>query len=110
MMEHDRTGGAVKAAHTTLSIVEEISQAGSVGVTELADSVGLSKGVVYNHLGTLSELGYVQKEDGRYRPSLHLLSLGSRTRTKIEPYRVRPHPAGCHSHHAPQAGRPQIHR
>jgi len=79
----------VEATANSFEILETlVAAAKPLGVTELADSVGLSKGVVYNHLGTLSELGYVQKEDGRYRPSLHLLSLGSRTRTKIEPYRV----------------------
>jgi DNA-binding IclR family transcriptional regulator len=59
-----------------------------MGVTELADAVGLSKGVVYNHLGTLSELGYVRKEERKYCPSLRLLSLGERVRESHRVYRV----------------------
>ncbi|WP_229504854.1 IclR family transcriptional regulator [Natrinema versiforme] len=59
-----------------------------MGVTELSDAVGLSKGVVYNHLGTLSELGYVRKQDRKYCPSLRLLSPGELTRSSHEIYRV----------------------
>ncbi|GAB3673362.1 IclR family transcriptional regulator [Halopiger thermotolerans] len=59
-----------------------------MGVTELAEAVGLSKGVVYNHLGTLSELGYVRQADRKYRPSLRLLAPGERTRLNHDVYRV----------------------
>ena len=79
----------VEATANSFRVLEALVAAPDpLGVTELADSVGLSKGVVYNHLGTLSELGYVQKSDGKYRPSLHLLSLGSRTRNGIDAYRA----------------------
>ncbi|WP_262176310.1 IclR family transcriptional regulator [Haloarcula laminariae] len=79
----------VEATANSFEILETLVAATDpLGVTELADSVGLSKGVVYNHLGTLSELGYVQKSDGKYRPSLQLLSLGARTRNRDEMYRA----------------------
>jgi DNA-binding IclR family transcriptional regulator len=79
----------VEATANSFEILETlVASTAPLGVTELADSVGLSKGVVYNHLGTLSELGYVQKADGKYRPSLHLLSLGSRTRATVKTYRA----------------------
>ncbi|MUW14562.1 helix-turn-helix domain-containing protein [Halorubrum sp. CBA1125] len=83
----------VAATVNSFQILETLIAAdGPMGVTELADVVGLSKGVVYNHLGTLSELGYVRKEDQKYRPSLRLLSLGSRVRTGYEIFdAVRPH-------------------
>lgn len=79
----------VEATANSFEILEALVAATEpLGVTELADSVGLSKGVVYNHLGTLSELGYVQKSDGKYRPSLQLLALGSRTRNRDGTYRA----------------------
>lgn len=79
----------VEATANSFDVLETLVAATDpLGVTELADSVGLSKGVVYNHLGTLSELGYVQKTGSKYRPSLHLLALGSRTRADFEPFRA----------------------
>jgi DNA-binding IclR family transcriptional regulator len=46
-----------------------------MGVTEIADAVGLSKGVVYTHLKTLIELGYATKTDQRYFASFGVLEL-----------------------------------
>ena len=79
----------VEATMNSFGILETLVEAERpMGVTELSNAVELSKGVVYNHLGTLSELGYVQKEDRRYCSSLHLLSLGERTRLNRDAYRV----------------------
>ncbi len=79
----------VKATVNSFTILETLVEANRpMGVTELSDAVGLSKGVTYNHLGTLSELGYVRKENRKYCPSLHLLSLGEHTRSNHEAYRV----------------------
>lgn len=79
----------VEATVNSFEILETLVAADRpMGVTELADAVGLSKGVVYHHLGTLSELNYVRKEDRKYGPSLQLLSLGERTRLNHEVYRV----------------------
>lgn len=74
----------VEATVNSFEVLEELVAADRpMGVTELADAVGLSKGVVYNHLGTLSEIGYVKKESRKYRPSLRLLSLGDRVRSRV---------------------------
>ena len=79
----------VEATVNSFEILEALVEGDRpMGVTELADAVGLSKGVVYNHLGTLSELGYVRKEDRKYCPSLRLLAPGERTRSSHEVYRA----------------------
>ena len=44
--------------------------------------------MIYNHVGTLSKLGYVRKEDWKYCPSLRLLSPGERTYLNHDTYRV----------------------
>ncbi|WP_273837403.1 IclR family transcriptional regulator [Halococcus sp. PRR34] len=79
----------VKATVNSFKILERLVEVDHpMGVTELSDAVGLSKGVVYNHLGTLMELGYIQKEDREYHPSLRLLSLSEPTRLNHDVYRV----------------------
>ncbi|EFW94035.1 transcriptional regulator [Haladaptatus paucihalophilus DX253] len=79
----------VEATTHSFEILETLVEADRpMGVTELSNAVGLSKGVTYNHLGTLSELGYVRKENRKYCPSLRLLSPGEQTRSNHEAYRV----------------------
>lgn len=83
----DQNPKTVDATVHSFQILHELVESDRpMGVTELADSVGLSKGVVYNHLGTLSQLGYVRKKDTRYSPSLQLLRLGEQTRTRYEAF------------------------
>ncbi|EJN57540.1 IclR family transcriptional regulator [Halogranum rubrum] len=74
----------VQATVHSFRILERLLDAEqSMGVTELSDAVGLSKGVVHTHLGTLSELGYVKKHQQRYVPSLGLLKLGEDARSRL---------------------------
>jgi DNA-binding IclR family transcriptional regulator len=84
-----RDSKTVNATVNSFTILESLIDADDpLGVTELADAVGLSKGVVHNHLSTLSELGYVRKQERKYRPSLGLLTLGERTRENLRLYNV----------------------
>lgn len=74
----------VQATVNSFRILEQLLDAEqSMGVTELSDAVGLSKGVVHTHLGTLSELGYVRKDGRQYVPSLGLLKLGEDARDRL---------------------------
>lgn len=74
----------VQATVNSFRILERLLDAERpMGVTELSDAVGLSKGVVHTHLGTLSELGYVGKHERRYAPSLGLLELGEGARNRL---------------------------
>lgn len=78
---------AVDATQTSLAILETLVDATeSVGVTEIADTVGVSKSVVHNHLATLRAAGYVIKRSERYEASLRPLALGERTREGLNFY------------------------
>lgn len=83
LMEEDNAK-RVQATVNSFRILEHLLDAEqSMGVTELSDAVGLSKGVVHTHLGTLSELGYVKKHERRYVPSLGILKPGEDARNRL---------------------------
>lgn len=80
---------AVEATETSLAVLETlVDTEGTMGVTALADRVGVSKSVVHNHLATLRAAGYVVKRGAQYDASLRTLTLGERTRADIDIYGV----------------------
>ncbi|EMA27726.1 IclR family transcriptional regulator [Haloarcula japonica] len=80
---------AVEATQTSVAILEALVDAtGPVGVTELANTVGVSKSVAHNHLSTLRAAGYVVKRAEKYEASLRPLSLGERTRDNLSFYQA----------------------
>ncbi len=86
-MAHD-TSYEIDATGTSLDILEHLVDAGeAVGVSELADALGISKSMVHNHVSTLHGRGYVVKYDRKYAASLRLLALGERTRGMTDIYR-----------------------
>lgn len=56
----------VKAVSRTVAILEALQREGGAGVTELAESVGLSKGTVHSYLASLEEHNFVTNDDGIY--------------------------------------------
>jgi DNA-binding IclR family transcriptional regulator len=78
----------VRTTETTLSIIEELSTVESGRVTELADSLGLAKSAVHNHLNTLRDHGYVVKEGTQYRLSLKFLEIGGYLRRQMGLFRA----------------------
>lgn len=78
----------IKAAETTFGIVEELVDREEATLTELAAGVETPQTTVYDHLETLRNLGYVQKDDGTYRPTLQFLQLGGRVRFDRDLYHV----------------------
>src|SRR5262245_28863778 len=73
-MSHDatvgRNEGGVKAAASTLSILEAVALAREpIGLSQIARQLSLSKAGVFRYLRTLVERGYVvqNRETGRYR-------------------------------------------
>jgi DNA-binding IclR family transcriptional regulator len=74
----------VQATVNSFRILEQLVAAeGSMGVTEISDAVGLSKGVVYTHLQTLIDLSYVRKREQRYLPSFGILKLTEDVRRQV---------------------------
>lgn len=78
----------VETTKKSFRLVETLKECDGVGVTELAERLGMSKSVVHNHLSTLREEGYVIKRDGEYTLSLKFLELGGYTRKQMDLYRA----------------------
>lgn len=76
----------VETSVRTLRIVEHLSEVGPVGVSTLANELGLSKGIVHNHVSTLREEGYVRKIGDDYQLSPKMLTTGIRCRSNNDLY------------------------
>lgn len=84
----ERAKHPVKAARTTLRIVEALEDLDGAGVTEVAERVDLSKSSAHNYLSTLSEEGYVVKDGTEYRVGLRFLKLGASARHRRSTYGI----------------------
>ncbi|MFC7027399.1 IclR family transcriptional regulator [Halomicroarcula sp. GCM10025324] len=70
----------IDATETSLDLFETLVESPEpMGVTALADSLGVSKSVVHNHLSTLRARNYVSKHGAKYAPSLCTLYPGAKT-------------------------------
>lgn len=72
----------VKATTTSFTILEAVRDRNGAGVTELARELELAKSAVYKHLMTLTQLGYLVKEDTTYYLSLSFQGFGARARER----------------------------
>lgn len=71
----------VETSLQTFEIIEQMTRTDGIRLSELASELGVSKGIVHNHLSTLRELGYVRKRDNQYQLTAKLLSDGFRARS-----------------------------
>lgn len=78
-----RTIGSVETACEILDIIEA---SGEIGVSELAEEIGLSKGTTHSYLASLVESGYAVCDEGRYRLSLRYLGLSESVTNQIDIY------------------------
>lgn len=74
-MTTNEASNPVKGVQRALDIIGALQEHGKVGVTELADLVGVSKGTVHCHLSTLRENGYVVKDEGKYKLGLRFVDV-----------------------------------
>ena len=81
-------GRVAKTTVTSFRVIGALRGRDAVGVSELADELDLWKGTVHKHLVTLHKLGYVVKDDGKYRLGLGFLGLGASVRSRMVVYRV----------------------
>lgn len=86
MSAPDEGRTVVKSARTLFAVIEAIEELESTGVSELADHLDLAVSTVHDHLTTLVELGYLQKEDQAYRLGLKFLGLGENARYNLKAY------------------------
>lgn len=75
-------GKTIKSVETALRILEELRDSDCTGVTELAESLDISKGTVHHHINTLARQNYLEREDGTYRLGLGMLTFGGAARTR----------------------------
>lgn len=73
----------VKAVETSFYIIETVKENRGISLSELARKADLSKSAVYKHLQTLTELGYLVREDDGYYLSNRFLSLGTHARERL---------------------------
>ena len=71
----------VKTTQKTFEIIEHLSRTDRIRLSEIADQLDISKGIVHNHLSTLRELGYVRKIGEEYQLTPKLLSTGFQSRS-----------------------------
>jgi DNA-binding IclR family transcriptional regulator len=83
MDEDTKTIGALERS---FDIIEVIEREGPLGVSAIADEVSLPKSTVYTHLNTLTNGGYLLKEERQYRLSCTFLRLGATVQHDIELY------------------------
>ena len=83
-----RDGGprTIDAVERACRVIDVLGERGTVGVSELAEVMGLSKGTAYSYLATLVENGYAVADDGRYHLSFRYLSLSEAAIDRLDSY------------------------
>ncbi|MWV40913.1 IclR family transcriptional regulator [Natrialba sp. INN-245] len=73
-------------AFRTFEILEVIQELDGAGVSEIADRVDIGKSAVHNHLTTLANEEYVDKDGDQYYIGLSFLGLGAYARNRTPIY------------------------
>lgn len=80
-----RTIGSV---HRACAIIGYLMETDAAGVTEIADALEFSKGTVHNHLSTLYEQGFIQKDHGTYRLGYKFVEIGEKVKRSVPIYEM----------------------
>lgn len=88
MTDGETTANRVKSTRTLFTIVDELREVESAGVSELADRLGMPKSTVHVHLKTLEEEGYLVNDEGRYRLGLGFLEVGGQVRHRFDVFQA----------------------
>lgn len=78
----------LKTTRAAIRVIELLCERDGVGVTELANELGLAKSTAHDHLTTLREMGYAVKEGDEYYLSLRFFRLGRYTQTRKRAYEL----------------------
>jgi len=81
-----RANHPVRTTEKSLALVERLREENGARIRDLVGVEGMTKGAVHNHLSTLREHGYVEKEGEEYRLTLQFLTLGGHTRSQSDLY------------------------
>ncbi|WP_423746846.1 IclR family transcriptional regulator (plasmid) [Haladaptatus sp. SPP-AMP-3] len=78
----------IKSVGNAFRILEALEANEPMGVTELSDDVGLSKGTVHHYLATLLEHDFVERCDGKYQLGLRPLTYGGAVREREKVFQI----------------------
>lgn len=79
--------GGVKSYETMMAIVRLVASEEGITLSEMADSIDVSKSTIYRHVSTLTRFGFLTHNDG-YRLGLALLDLGEKARSQYTIYEL----------------------
>ena len=75
--------GAIKSVFNAFEIVEVLSFSGGLTASGLADELDIPVSTAHNYLNTLTQTGFVVREENRYFPSTRFLEIGERRRQRM---------------------------
>lgn len=76
----------IKSLQTSINILSEIYRSGGATMTELSDSLSITKGTVHNHLTTLEENGYVVRDGGTFNLGIKFFQFGEQVKARQPVY------------------------
>lgn len=80
------SSNSLKSVERSFRILEFVRDNEPVSLTYVADALDLSKSTIHRHLSTLVSVGYLGREDGRYRVSFEFLSYANRIHLRDPSY------------------------
>ncbi|SFL35541.1 transcriptional regulator, IclR family [Halogranum rubrum] len=83
-----RTENGLKTTEISLQLIELLVEQNGATLGDVVDETGLARSTVHNHLQTLSQYGYVVRENNSYRVGLKLHHLGDFARKQNEVYDI----------------------
>lgn len=78
----------VKSVETVLRIVDRLMAVDGAELSELTDSLDISKSTIHNYLSTLEQEEYVVKEGTEYNVGIRFLELGAYARARQKIYDI----------------------
>ncbi|GAB7011394.1 IclR family transcriptional regulator [Halorubrum trueperi] len=82
------TSGTRTSVSRTIEIIDALARRGSLGVTELAGALDLSKSTVHAYLKTLEQSGYVVRDGEKYTLAQKLSLLGESVRNQSRFFQI----------------------
>jgi DNA-binding IclR family transcriptional regulator len=88
MGRNDGESKTIRSVENAFRILDELQDCQCAGVTELSNSIGLSKGTIHHYLATLRKQGFVEKQNRKYQLGLRPLSYGGVAREREQVFQI----------------------
>jgi DNA-binding IclR family transcriptional regulator len=88
MANSNSSGVRIRAVEHSLRVLEVIAENGGARLSELDDTLDLSKSTIHNHLRTLEANNYLKKRRSTYYAGLRCLTLGGSSRHHSQLFQV----------------------